>query len=178
MSQLFRNASLVLVGRIVGAHGVKGIVKALSYTESIDSFKAFKTILLTDERGHVQEHSLESSTGKGKTVLLTLSGILCRSEAESVVGTDLYIYPELREKLDGEYFWDEIMGLSVQTEDGTVLGKIASVIPTGANDVYVVHGDSKEYLIPAVEDVVLDIDLLRGVMTIRPLEGLLNINEI
>lgn len=172
------SGGLILIGKIVGVHGVKGTVKALSYTESIDSFKALKTILLKNERGHIQEYSLESATGKGKTVLLNLSGILSRSEAESVIGSELYIYPESLEKLEGEYYWRQIIGLSVRTENGTALGKIKSVIPTGAHDVYVVNGDSKEYLIPAVEDVVLDIDLLKGVMTIKPLDGLLNINEI
>ena len=71
------------------------------------------------------------------------------------------------------YFIQDLIGLEVRDADNdTVYGKIADVMQTGANDVYVIKGDDKEYLVPAIADVVISTDIDGGIMTIRPLDGL------
>ena len=71
------------------------------------------------------------------------------------------------------YFIQDLIGLEVSDADsGKVYGKIADVMQTGANDVYVIKGDDREYLVPAIADVVVSTDIDGGTMTIRPLEGL------
>ena len=70
------------------------------------------------------------------------------------------------------FFWHQIIGLTVRTVDGQELGKIAEIMETGSNDVYVVKSDERELLLPAIKDVVREIDLTSGVMTVELLEGL------
>jgi 16S rRNA processing protein RimM len=78
--------------------------------------------------------------------------------------------PELS---DGEYYWNEVIGLQVVTEDDRVLGRIETVFPTGSNDVYVCRSpEGREILLPAIVDVVRAIDRERGVMVVRLLKGL------
>jgi len=76
---------------------------------------------------------------------------------------------------DRTYLYDEIIGLTVVTVEGKCLGRVTAVMKTGANDVYYVQAvdDGDEILIPAIRQVVKDIDLKAGVMTIKPLPGLI-----
>ena len=83
----------------------------------------------------------------------------------------------LKKAGDEEFFWFELLGLRVYHENGTYLGRLTQIIPTPANDVYVVTKGKKEHLIPATLEVVRKIDLEKGRMIISPLEGMLEINE-
>jgi 16S rRNA processing protein RimM len=74
---------------------------------------------------------------------------------------------------DGEYYLFQIEGIRVVTEDGEELGRLTGLIETGANDVYIVtSGEGKEILLPAIPDVILNVDVPGGIMTVRLLEGL------
>jgi 16S rRNA processing protein RimM len=77
-----------------------------------------------------------------------------------------------KELPEGEYYWRDIIGLNVYTEEGKLLGQIESVFPTGSNDVYVCKGEEREILLPAIADVIRKIDVTRRVMIVRLLEGL------
>jgi 16S rRNA processing protein RimM len=77
----------------------------------------------------------------------------------------------LEDLTEGEYYWRDIIGLDVYTQDGKRLGRIESVFPTGSNDVYVCKGE-REILIPAIADVIQGIDLDKNIMTVKLLEGL------
>jgi len=82
---------------------------------------------------------------------------------------------QLPETGDDEYYWKDLIGLSVVTCNGLWLGKITRIMETGANDVYLVKNGKQEYLIPAIADVIQRVDLTSGTMTITPLEGLLEL---
>ena len=73
---------------------------------------------------------------------------------------------------EDEYYIADLLGMKVVLEDGTDYGTLKDVMQTGANDVYVIKGDDKEYLVPAIADVVVSTDIDSGIMTIRPLDGL------
>jgi len=79
---------------------------------------------------------------------------------------------ELKPLGEGEFYFHQIIGLRVYTDNGIYLGKIVDIIRTGANDVFCVKG-KREYMIPALKKVVKEVDLKRGVMVIVPIEGLL-----
>jgi 16S rRNA processing protein RimM len=80
---------------------------------------------------------------------------------------------DIMEKLpEGEYYWHDIIGLDVYSEEGTYIGIVESVFPTGSNDVYVCRGEKREILLPAIADVIRKIDVNQGVMTVKLLEGL------
>jgi 16S rRNA processing protein RimM len=75
---------------------------------------------------------------------------------------------------DGEFFYDQIIGLSAFTTEGALIGQVVDIFETGSNDVYVVRQDAKEYLIPAIKDVVKEIDLGNKRIIIKVMEGLLD----
>lgn len=179
MNSKLRDEDLILIGKVVGVHGVRGKVKVFPYTESPDTIKPLKAVWLRDKTSGLRKFLLESVSIRKSTVILGLSGLNSRTEAESLVNADVYYPKQWLERLSaGEYYWYQIIGLTVELENGPELGKIKAIFRTGSNDVYVVENGPKEYLIPAIEDVVVDIDLSSKVMTIRPLEGLLDMNDI
>jgi 16S rRNA processing protein RimM len=97
-----------------------------------------------------------------------------REEAEGLRGSEVSVSKqELPALPEGEYYWFELMGMEVQSEDGRALGKIFNIVTTGSNDVYEVRGPLGEILIPAIEGVVIGVDAEKKRMTIRIPEGLL-----
>lgn len=106
--------------------------------------------------------------------LLTLEGVIDRNEAELLRGVDVYLPREWIPPLEeGEFYVHQIVGLRAVTLSGEDLGTVKDVIFTGANEVYVVHGDAHgEILLPAIEDVIREIDLDAGEMRVELLEGL------
>ena len=79
---------------------------------------------------------------------------------------------------EGEYFWGELLDLDVYSDAGEYLGKLSRIIPTGSHDIYLVSKGNKEILIPAVYEVVKEIDLEGCKMIISAMEGLLDLDEI
>jgi len=164
---------LLEIGRIVRSHGVAGRVKVLSYLESPE--------VLHDLSGLFVGHSVSEAVlfqlvdvKVGKDFLiLQLDGIEDRDAAAGLQGSSVWMPSEKMRKLpEGEYYWNEIIGLQVHTEVNRILGRIEAVFPTGSNDVYVCRGAGKEILLPAIDEVVRKIDMDRGVMVVRLLKGL------
>jgi 16S rRNA processing protein RimM len=93
-----------------------------------------------------------------------------------LVGNELCLkrcnLPKLTED---EYYWSDLIGLQVETDDGILLGVIFDIFETGSSDIYVVRNEKREYLIPAIGDVVKQVDLDSGKIIITPLEGLLDL---
>jgi len=107
-------------------------------------------------------------------VLLTLVGVDDRDAAEALRGQWIYVAIEDALPLgEGEYYHFQIVGLQVITAEGEALGRITEILPTGANDVYVIQGPRGEILVPALEGVILNVDLPNGRMIVRLPEGLL-----
>lgn len=106
-------------------------------------------------------------------MVLKLAGIETRSQAEALRGAPLAVRREQAVALPPEtYFWYQIIGLEVVDLDGRQLGRVAEVLRTGSNDVYVVRSGDRELLLPAIRDVVRAIDLDQGRMTVELLPGL------
>jgi 16S rRNA processing protein RimM len=164
---------LIEIGRIVRSHGLTGRVKALSYIESPETLHDISVLFV----GRSAEEAVcmplvAAQIGKG-FFILQLGGVDDRDAAERLRGSSVWISSEIIANLpDGEYYWSEIIGLQVLTEEGQILGRIESVFPTGSNDVYVCRGGEREILLPAIEEVVRKIDTDRGVMVVRLLKGL------
>ena len=106
-------------------------------------------------------------------VIAKLEGTETPEQAEKLRNTMLYMRRDDLDLEDGIYFIDDLIGLTVKNADtGFVYGIIDDVIQTGANDVYIVKENGKEYLIPAIPEVIIETDIEKNIMTIRPLEGL------
>jgi 16S rRNA processing protein RimM len=163
----------LLIGKIKGAHGIRGMLKIISYAESVSVFEP-GSLLWIDEQGAGQSYIIEEAKTGGKgSVLLGLKGVIDRTCAEDLAGSDLYIEKNrLPEPEDGEYYWKDLIGISVYAGDETFVGVLTSIIPTGSNDVYMIKDGKKEILIPALASVITDIDLANRIMRVDLPEGL------
>lgn len=164
---------LLEIGRIVRSHGLTGRMKVLSYLESQDVLDHLEVVSVGRRVQDAVTFSLDSLQTGRKWFIMKLAGVEDKDAASKLVGSSLWMPLEKIKKLpDGEYYWHELIGLAVVTEEGRILGRIKSVFPTGSNDVYVCRGNGKEILLPAIDDVVRKIDLEQRVMVVRLLEGL------
>ena len=166
-----------MVGRVTGAHGVRGGLRVHSYAESMELFQTGAPIRVTQTDGSVSTMIVEWVRPHGRGLRMGLELVNDRDQAERLAGASLYIdrsrLPVLEEDT---YYWHELIGLRVCDPTGILLGRLDKVIPTPANDVYVVNGEvdghSRELLIPAIAKVVRKIDLKIGTMVVDPPEGL------
>lgn len=161
----------LMVGSINGVYGIKGWVKVYSYTSPIEQILSYQPWLLKKGR---QSKTLEIEEGKlhGKGIIALPAGFESRSDAESLIGYEIFVNKsQLPELVEGEFYWHELEGLTVVNESEQILGQVSKMIETGANDVLVVSStdssiDDQERLIPLVMDqVVLAVDKTAG--TIR-----------
>jgi 16S rRNA processing protein RimM len=119
-------------------------------------------------------HTIRSVHSRGRNTSVHLDGIADRESAAALRGALLLVREtDLPSPADDEYYRYQLIGLRVVSASGEPLGEIADIISTPGNDVFVVRGDKGEILIPAIEDVILDVDLTTGVVTIEPIPGLL-----
>lgn len=167
---------LIPVGKIIGTHGIKGLLKVFSYSGNIDSLKSAKTVFLKRKDGTVSEHAIKSISAHAGGFILGLDEYSDINQVLSLASSELCLKDsQLPVPEEGEYYWRDLIGLSVHTDQGVELGTLVDIFETGSSDIYVVRGSSKEYLIPAIADVIADIDIPGKKMTITPLEGLLDL---
>ena len=129
-----------------------------------------KSRLFIKGRTYVVEHSRTH----GKLRAVKLEGVDSFAPAKALSGLNLEVpESELAALPEGSYYHYHLVGLKVRTTDGDELGELVEIIATGSNDVYIVERDGKQVLIPAIPDVVRNVDIERGVMTIEVIPGLL-----
>ena len=164
---------MYLVGKVLKPQGIKGEIKAEIITSFPEHFTKL-TQLYINEDARWQAWSVESVRLTGRFVYIKFTGIRTRNEAEKLRNRELYIEKSELLPLEKDAFYiHDLIGLDVLDEAGRRLGSIEEVENYPANDVYVMRGtDGGEYLIPAVKDVVLQIDLQARKMIIREIEGL------
>ena len=161
----------VLIGVIVGAHGVRGELRVAPETDFPERFARLEQVSVAPPGAAprlVKITAARSHVGKG-LVLLRLEGVDDRDAAEALRGAELRI-PEsdLTALPAGQYYEFQILGLPVVTEDGRDLGKIIDIIHTGANDVY----ETPLAMIPAIDHIVREVDLEQGRVVVHWVEGL------
>lgn len=158
------SADELVVGAINGVYGIKGWVKVYSYTSPLEQILAYQPWIL---RKGAKQKALKIADGKahGKGIIILPDGFETRSDAESLIGYEIWINrTQLPDLPEGEFYWHELQGMTVINEANLVLGKVEQIIETGANDVLVVKSneasiDDRERLIPLVMDqVVLRVD--------------------
>lgn len=169
-------ADLVLLGKIGATHGVKGQLRVVTYSGETETIMGLRSVLLKRPDGGVDTFDVAASAVHGKKVIIALEGYDSINNVLHLVGRELYTTREQMPDLpEGEFYWCDLLGLKVVTEQGEPLGVLTDIIATGSNDVYVVKDGKRECLIPALEDVVLEISLDEGIMTVSPPDGLLDL---
>jgi 16S rRNA processing protein RimM len=165
---------LLRVGRVVKTQGLKGEVRVSSPGREALAQSRGKVVTLEDPGGKKRELTVESSRPLRSLTVLAFREVKSIEEAQKLIGCSVYMDKTRLEPLPpDEFYWHQLHGLRVQTEDGRFLGTLEEVFPTGSNDVFVVRKEGKELLIPATEEVIARVNLQEKVLLIRPLEGLL-----
>ena len=169
------NDGFISIGKIAGPHGIQGAVKVYSYAESVSVFKSGITILVKNPNDStVKDYRVKWSAPHSRFVLLLFEGVESRVPADNLKGFELFINKaDLPELEKDTYYWNDIIGLLVYASDDNYIGRVESIIQTGANDIYVVKDEkNNEVLIPAIESVVLNIDVIQKTMKVNLPEGL------
>jgi 16S rRNA processing protein RimM len=163
---------LFVVGEIVKTRGLRGCLKVLAQVETQSIIAGLESVYLEDILGQRKCYVLRKFDVSGKFLFIELEDITDIDAAKVLVGCKVLVPEDMLIDLpEGEYYWRDIIGLTVCSEDGKHLGRIESIFPTGGNDVYVCKGE-REILLPAIADVILNIDIKKRIMTVRLLEGL------
>jgi 16S rRNA processing protein RimM len=156
--------SYVPLGYVSGVHGLKGWIKVHSWTQPRDAIFAYQPWLIGEERREVW---VKDRRWQGKTLLAAVPDVADRDGAATLVGASIAVRrDQLPELPAGEYYWSDLIGLSVETLSGEALGQVERLMETGANDILVVQGD-RERLIPYVPGryvVRVDLDQRRIVV--------------
>jgi 16S rRNA processing protein RimM len=167
---------MVLIGKIQATQGIRGQLRVIPFAGDASSISKLESVSLKSPAGVMEKFPVVSAKAHGKRVILTLKPFDNINQVLHLVGREIYAdrgaLPELP---SDEYYWSDLLGLQVVTEEGEELGELADIIETGSNDVYVVNKDGREVLIPALDDVVLAVDLAANRMTVSLPEGLLDL---
>lgn len=158
------------IGKIVGTHGVKGMVRIQPWSDDGEFLAQFKKFYLSDGNEKIE---LNKITPHGNVVIAAIKGINTIEQAEKLRNKVLYIKRDDADLPEGRYFISEILGAQVfDADSGDLLGILADVSPTGANDVWHIKNGENEYLVPAIPDVIIDVDINTDTVKIRPLKGI------
>lgn len=162
------------IGQIVNHFGIKGMLKVNPFTDNISQFKTLGTVLV-EKNGKLLEMQIEEVKFSKNQILLKLKGIETIEEAEKYRNCYLKIPREKAKKLPKDtYFIADLIGLTVYTEEGILLGKLEDIYNSGANDIYVVKDElGKQILLPAIRDVIKQIDLEQEKIVVHLLKGLI-----
>ncbi|WP_161975410.1 ribosome maturation factor RimM [Tengunoibacter tsumagoiensis] len=162
------------IGTIVAPFGIRGEMKVFPLSDVPDRFAALRTIYFSSD---YSAHKIDAVRPyKANMLVVKLADLHDATAVEQLRNVALLIpVSEMAQLPPDSYYHHDIVGLQVITVSGRELGKIIDIMQTGSNDVYVIKGhDGKQILIPALKDVVKQIDLIRHVMYIDPMKGLLD----
>jgi len=167
---------LIPVGKIIGPHGIKGQMKLHSYSGNADSLSAASSVTLKSPTGNLNELPVTCFKANSGKFIIGFTGVDDINLVQPFVGNEVCLKRgQLPGLAEDEYYWSDLIGLKVFTDDGTLLGTIADIFETGSSDIYVVRGEGREYLIPAIADVIKSVDPAGGKVVITPLDGLLDL---
>ncbi len=153
-------------GKIVNTHSVYGELKVQPWSDTEDFLCDFDVIYIDEKPFEIERARVHKTC-----VLIKLKGINNINDAEKYKNKIVYVDRDEVELDEDTYFIQDLEGLSVIDDDGTELGKLREVISLPSNDVYVVFGND-EYMIPAVEEFIKEIDLDAGIMRVKTIPGM------
>ena len=165
------------IGEIARVHGLRGEVRVTPLTDRPERFERVTECVLWDAaRDERETRRITTARRHGDALLVTFSGCGSPEDARTLVGR-LIALPRAQAlpPPEGSFYPWQLEGAQVSTEDGRLVGRVTGIEHSGAQDLWVVAGDGREHLIPAVPEIVLDVDVAAGRVVIRPPEGLLDL---
>jgi 16S rRNA processing protein RimM len=171
----FPTGDFLLLGKVAKAHGMRGEVKIFPYSGQPENMKAYKELVLVNDRGTLSRPlTVLSCKVQGKMAITRLDSVSSRDEAESVEGLKVLIarkfLPELSED---EFYWHQYVGKTVTDINQHDIGKIESIFSNGRQDIMVIRAGSKEILVPISKAIVVGESAEK--LTIDPPPGLLEL---
>jgi 16S rRNA processing protein RimM len=168
-----QNKEVISIGAIVKAHGIKGEVSVTPLTDEPKQFSELKSVHLNVKNNRTRVE-IEKVRFHQNIIILKLAHINDRNSAENLKGALIEReFSQMRKLEDNEYYIFDLMGLIVKDLQGNIFGEVVDVMDLPANDVYVVrNANEDEFLIPAIQDVIIKIDLVQKEMLIDPMDGL------
>jgi 16S rRNA processing protein RimM len=165
---------MVSIGKIVSTYGYQGVVKVTPLTDFPERFNNLENITIS-RQGKIEEMTIEKVKPYNNLFLLKFAGIDTKEKADEYRGALLMVDENQVFPLpEGYYYQFQLIGLQVYDQEKGLLGQLKDIIETGANDVYVVQGEKYgEVLIPAIKQVILDVDLEQKQMQVKLLPGLI-----
>lgn len=165
---------LITIGRIVKVWGLKGEVKVLPLTYDPKRFERLSSVFIVSPEGKELKRRIRGVRYDKGWVILSLEGSSNAEDASGILNCLIKIPMEDVEPLpEGEYYIFQLLGIEVSTDEGQYIGRLTDIFSTGSNDVYVIKKGEKEYLIPAIREIVKEIDIKRKRMVIHPIKGLI-----
>lgn len=150
---------IVILGEITGVQGLRGWLKVYSHTRPLDNIFQFKNWQLKSDSGEIISRTVLEHKLQGKKLLVKMQGVDDRTAAEELVGLDVCISQDQLPALTNEYYWRDLIGLTVKDTHGVELGEIIDLMETGSNDVLLLKDSTgKSLAIPWLPEVVLKID--------------------
>ena len=161
------------IGQIVNTFGIKGEVKVNPFTDDMERFEELNSIYVVKNKQLI-EYEIEQVKYQKNVVILKLKNVNDMNTAEKLKGCYIQIHRKNARKLPkGTYFIADIIGSKVITDDGKILGIVDDIYNTGAKDIFVVKDElGKQILLPHIEEVILNIDIEKQIVTVHLLEGL------
>jgi 16S rRNA processing protein RimM len=164
---------LITIGRVAKPFGVKGEMKIESMTDFPERFKDLRRAYLVSPAGDEIVCTVQSVRYAGGVPYLLFGGYDSPEKARTLNGWFVKVPEEETVPLpEGSYYWFELIGMEVFSEDGDKLGTIVDIFETGSNDVYVVKRGRKEIYIPATQEVIRQVDRAAKRMVIHLMDGL------
>lgn len=165
---------LITIGKVVKPFGVKGEIKIQPITDFPERFRRLRRVYLVSAAGHEIAAEVRSVRYAGDLPFLLLKEFDSPEKAKKLNGWFVKVPEEEAVPLpEGTYYWFELIGMEVYSEGGEKLGTIVDIFETGSNDVYVMKHGRKETYIPAISDVVKQVDRQNKRIVIHLMDGLM-----
>jgi 16S rRNA processing protein RimM len=171
------SGDLVVIGEVTRPHGLRGEMRVMPLTDRPERFDGLGECVLWDEASDARAvHRITGARRQGEAVLLSLAGCDSVEAAAALVGRLVALPREQALPIpEGHVYPWQLVGCRVETEDGRAVGEVSGIELSPAHDLWVVRGTVREHLIPAVAEIVVEVDVAARRVVIRPPEGLLEL---
>lgn len=166
-----QSTDYILLGSISGVHGLKGWLKVFSHTAPRLQITEYSQWFLKKGSEDWKAYKVIQGRVQGKNIIVQLEGVTDRNQVEALVGSEIAVSDgQLPDLSDGEYYWKDLLGITVETTEGVSLGELDWIFNSGSNDVLIVKEsgiEKKERLLPFLfGEVVLSIDHEKSLMIV------------
>ncbi len=166
------NKDLIAIAKITRAAGLHGEVRVRPLLRYFDTYVEEKPLYIGLSKQLNREIQLQNKIGMGKKVRFRFTGVETRDDAEALIGQ--YVFASVDQ--DDRIHWisEDVLGADVITNDGDYVGVLVEMLWLPQNDVYVIRNGNREFLIPVIPEIIMEVDVEGGIVMISPMDGLLD----